>query len=110
MRDYCVYIMASRSRRLYIGVTNELRRRVWEHKCGAIPGFTRRYRITSLVYFEQTSDVRAAISREKQLKRWPRPRQDRLIEADNAGWLDLSVDWFRGAGACPPGYVQSPGE
>ena len=80
MREYFVYVMASRSRRLYTGVTNDLLRRVWQHKTGAVDGFTRRYRVTQLVYFEQTSDVHSAIAREKQLKRWPRIRKARLIE------------------------------
>ena len=93
MREYSVYIMASRSRRLYVGVTNDLRRRVWQHKEGDVPGFTSRYRATNLVYFEQTRDVRAAIAREKQLKRWPRRRKERLIEEHNSGWLDVSAEW-----------------
>ena len=93
MREYFVYIMASRTRCLYVGMTNDLRRRVWQHKTGAIEGFTRKYRVTQLVYFEQTSDVHAAISREKQLKRWTRARKFRLIEQHNAGWRDLATDW-----------------
>jgi putative endonuclease len=86
--------MASRSRTLYVGVTNDLLRRVWQHKNGDVPGFTRRYRVVNLVYFEQTTDIRVASAREKQLKRWPRWRKDRLIEEWNARWLDLSIDWF----------------
>jgi putative endonuclease len=93
VREYAVYIMASRSRTLYVGVTNDLRRRVWQHKNGDVPGFTCRYRVTNLVYFEQTRDVHAAIAREKQLKRWPRWRKERLIEQQNAAWSDLSADW-----------------
>jgi putative endonuclease len=95
MRQYYVYILASRSRTLYVGVTNDLRRRLWEHKQGVRQGFTRDYRVTMLVYFESASDVRAAIAREKQLKRWPRWRKERLIEVGNKDWHDLSVDWFR---------------
>jgi putative endonuclease len=93
MRQYYVYLLASLSRVLYVGVTNDLRRRIAEHKRGAVPGFTREYRITTLVYFESTLDVRSAIAREKQLKRWPRWRKVRLIEAVNLDWRDLSVDW-----------------
>jgi putative endonuclease len=93
VRQYYVYVLASNSRCLYVGVTSDLRRRVWQHKNGMVPGFTRQYRVTHLVYFEQTTDVRSAIAREKQLKRWPRNRKERLIEACNAGWLDLSADW-----------------
>jgi putative endonuclease len=93
MRSFHVYIMASLSRCIYIGVTNDLLRRVAEHRRSAIPGFTRKYRVNRLVYFEQTADVRVAIAREKQLKRWPRWRKDRLIEQHNAGWEDLSAPW-----------------
>jgi putative endonuclease len=109
MHEYHVYILASFSRRLYVGMTNDLRRRVWEHKSGIIPGFTRDYRITRLVYLERTADVLAAIAREKQLKRWPRWRKDRLIEEQNAGWLDLSIDWFPSRGS-PPDRSLTPGE
>ncbi len=97
VREYYVYIMTSLSRQLYVGVTSDLRRRVWQHKHGALPGFTRKYRITDLVYLEQTTDIHAAIARAKQLKRWPRWRKDRLIAAHNAGWLNVSVGWFRDA-------------
>jgi putative endonuclease len=94
MRTYVVYILANRNRRLYIGVTSDLQRRVWQHKQGTVDGFTRRFRVDRLVYFEQTPNIRAAIAREKQLKRWPRWRKVRLIELSNAGWLDLANDWF----------------
>ena len=75
MREFSVYILASLSRVLYIGVSNDLRRRMYEHQHGLVPGFTSEYRVTRLVYFEQTRDASAAISREKQLKRWPRARR-----------------------------------
>jgi putative endonuclease len=88
---YYVYIMASLSRRLYVGATTDLRRRVWQHKTGGF-AFTRRYRVTRLVHFECISDRRAAFVREKQLKGWPRERKCRLIEKLNAGWLDLGPD------------------
>jgi putative endonuclease len=94
VRQYYVYILASRSRHLYIGVTNDLRRRVWHHKRGDGAAFTGKYRITSLVYFEETANVLAAIAREKQLKQWPRWRKERLIELRNVGWVDLSAAWF----------------
>jgi putative endonuclease len=94
MREYSVYILANHSRVIYIGVTNDIRRRVWQHQRGLLPGFTRQYKVTRLVYVEQTTDVRAAIAREKQLKRWPRWRKDRLIELHNAGWTDISAGWF----------------
>jgi putative endonuclease len=93
MRQYYVYILANLSRRLYIGVTSDLLGRVYKHKQGAFPGFTKTYRITNLVYFEATPNVSAAIAREKQIKRWTRVRKYRLIDRHNAGWRDLSVDW-----------------
>ena len=89
---YYVYIMASLSRRLYIGATTNLRRRVWQHKNGARRGFTRRYRITRLVYFQRCSDRAEAFAWEKQLKTWPREQKCRLIEKSNPGWLDLKPE------------------
>jgi putative endonuclease len=93
MRSYYVYILSSHSRCIYIGVTNDLTRRVAQHRQGRLPGFTRKYRVTRLVYFEELRDVIAAITREKQLKRWPRWRKERLIEQGNAGWHDLAAGW-----------------
>jgi putative endonuclease len=93
-RCYYVYILASDSRVLYIGVTNDLRRRVYQHKTRVVPGFTRRYSVNRLVYFESTPNVRAAIEREKTIKSWIRERRIRLIESVNAPWLDLAADWF----------------
>ena len=90
MRTYRVYIMASRSRVLYTGVTNDLLRRVVEHKRGLIPGFTSKYRITRLVYFEAFADIRDAIAREKEIKGWVRARKIRLIEERNPTWEDLA--------------------
>ncbi len=91
---YHVYILANRGRRIYVGVTRDLRRRVWEHKQGIHPkSFTSRYGITTLVYAEPFTDIRVAITREKQLKRWPRWRKDRLIDASNPTWADLSAAW-----------------
>jgi putative endonuclease len=89
-----VYILASGFKHLYIGVTTEIEARVWKHKNGAFPGsFTDRYNIHSLVYFERFTDIRAAIAREKQLKRWSRVKKIRLIVAENPAWRDLSADW-----------------
>jgi putative endonuclease len=94
MNQYYVYIVTNRSRTIYTGVTNDLKRRMWEHKTKAVEGFTSRYRMTQLVYFEATSDVRSAIEREKVIKGWVRRRKIALIETANPGWLDLSADWF----------------
>ena len=93
-KQYYVYILANISRRLYIGITNNLERRVYEHKRKLIPGFTSEYNITRLVYVETTSDVTAAIGREKQLKGRLRSKKMALIETQNPGWEDLSAGWF----------------
>ncbi|MEH6509555.1 GIY-YIG nuclease family protein [Halopseudomonas aestusnigri] len=86
----CVYILASqRNGTLYIGVTSNLLKRVWEHRNGVVSGFTQRYRIHQLVYFEQAADMLSAISREKQLKRWKRQWKINLIEQSNPAWDDL---------------------
>ncbi|RJQ35368.1 GIY-YIG nuclease family protein [Candidatus Parcubacteria bacterium] len=88
--NYYVYIMASRSKVLYIGITNNLERRTLEHKKGLIEGFSKRYRTHNLVYFEHTTDVDVAIEREKQLKRWRREKKIGLIVKENPNWEDLS--------------------
>ena len=93
-RTYYVYLLASKSRTLYIGVTNDLRRRVSEHKQKVRQGFTTRYNIGRLVHYETTSDVRAALAREKELKGWRRRKKVALIEAANPEWKDLSDDWL----------------
>jgi len=89
MKHYYVYIMTNRSRTLYTGVTNNLTRRVFEHKHHLIDGFTKKYNITKLVYYEETNDVREAIAREKQIKGWLRKKKIALIESINAEWKDL---------------------
>jgi len=94
MGQYFVYILTNRSGTLYTGVTNDLLRRVLEHKQKRVPGFTARYKIDRLVYFEQTPDVRAAIAREKQIKGWLRSKKVALIESINPEWRDLSSEWF----------------
>ena len=89
MRSYYVYILANRAKTLYTGVTNDLVRRVVEHKSGSVPGFTRKYRIDRLVYFEETGRIEDAIAREKQIKGWLRSRKIALIEEFNPEWEDL---------------------
>jgi putative endonuclease len=89
-RVYCVYILANRSRNLYIGVTNDLDRRMIEHRLGLVPGFTSRYRIFRLVHFERLGDIRDAIAREKEIKAWRREKKIRLIERHNPTWADLA--------------------
>ena len=93
MPDYYVYILTNPSRTLYVGVTNNLRRRVYEHKHKLLEGFTKRYNLTILVYYEATPDVRAAIEREKQIKGWLRSKKITLIESTNPEWRDLSSEW-----------------
>lgn len=93
-RQFHVYILASRTRVLYIGKTSDLIRRLFQHRNGLCYGFTRRYNVTRLVYFEVTSSVLAAISRERQLKGWSRRKKIHLIESLNPAWLDLAADWF----------------
>ena len=89
-RHYYVYILASKiGGTLYIGVTNDLVRRVHEHKEGIVEGFTTKYKVHRLVYFEQHSDIEAAIQREKRLKKWNRRWKIRLIEETNPNWVDL---------------------
>jgi putative endonuclease len=86
--------MTNKSGTLYVGVTNDLERRVWEHKEGTVDGFTKRYGITRLVYYETASDVEAAIGREKQIKGWLRRKKFELIRGMNPGWKDLAADWY----------------
>ena len=93
MRQYYVYILASRSRTLYVGVTNDIGRRISEHRMHTSPGFTTRYRVERLVYVEATEDVGAAIAREKQIKGWRREKKIALIEAMNPAWDDLAEGW-----------------
>jgi putative endonuclease len=92
-KQYFVYIMASISRVLYTGVTNNLERRVYEHKHKFIPGFTSKYNVTRLVFYETSTDVHAAIEREKQIKGWLRAKKIALIESTNPTWDDLSSSW-----------------
>ncbi len=98
MPTYFVYIMASRSRTLYTGVTNDLERRVEQHKQGRVPGFTAKYHVNRLVYYEATPNVAAAIAREKQIKSWRREKKTALIEMMNPDWEDLLEE---GAAATP---------
>jgi len=94
MEKYYVYILASKSKVLYTGVTNDLCRRVLEHKLKQVPGFTARYNVNRLVYYESYSRIQDAIAREKQIKGWLRAKKVALIEADNPDWRDLSEGWY----------------
>jgi len=88
-KTYYVYIMTNQSRTLYIGVANNLKKRVYQHKSGLIEGFTHRYNIDTLVYVETFSSVHSAIAREKQIKRWRREKKLQLIARENPEWRDL---------------------
>ena len=89
-KEYYVYILASkRNGTLYVGMTNHLERRVYEHKHGLVEGFTKKYNIHNLVYYEEATDVSVAIEREKQIKKWNRKWKIDLIEKDNPDWKDL---------------------
>ena len=94
MADYYVYIMSNRSSTLYIGVTNDLLRRVHEHKQRLTHGFTKQYNIDRLVYFESGGTIESAIAREKQIQGWRRERKIELIESVNPEWKDLSLEWM----------------
>ena len=93
-RTYFVYIMTNRSKTLYTGVTNNIIRRVREHKMGTGSGFTVRYKLDRLVYLERFEDVRNAIEREKTIKGWMRSKKIVLIVSDNPEWRDLSREWY----------------
>ncbi len=90
---FYVYLLASRSRVLYIGMTNHLERRVREHRSGEVEGFTKKYHVHRLVFFESFHDARTAIAREKQLKGWRREKKVALIAAANPTWEDLAAEW-----------------
>ena len=91
--QYWTYIATNRTRTLYTGVTNDIARRMYEHKQGIFPGFTSKYRIDRLVYFESYSNILDAIAREKKIKGWRRERKVALIEAFNPTWKDFTEEW-----------------
>jgi len=94
MKRYYVYIMSNVARTIYVGVTNDLERRVYQHKHKLIEGFTSKYNLTNLVYYAETNDIREAIAREKQIKGWLRAKKVALIEEINPFWDDLSSAWY----------------
>ena len=94
MKTLYVYIMASRSGTLYIGVTSDIKRRVYEHRQHLIPGFTDKYNVDRLLYVERIDDPASALNREKQIKKWRREKKVMLIDSLNPEWNDLSHDWY----------------
>ena len=94
MKTYYVYILSNQTdTTLYIGVTNNLERRIYEHKNKIVDGFTAKYNLNKLVYFEEATDAISAIEREKQLKGWTRKRKEKLINHSNPNWVDLSLSF-----------------
>lgn len=93
-KEYYVYIITNKSRTLYTGVTSDLMQRVYQHKNKLIKGFTSKYNIQYLVYYETTSNIYSAIEREKQIKGWLRAKKTALIDSMNPEWEDLSEEWF----------------
>lgn len=95
MKNYFVYILTNWTGEvIYIGVTNDLERRLAEHKMKAVRGFTQKYGVDKLVHYEQFNDVEAAILREKEIKKWRREKKNALVETMNPGWADLSEGWY----------------
>ena len=91
MKQFCVYLLASgKNGTLYCGVTSDLTKRVWEHKQGVVAGFTEKYSVKKLVWFEMHESAESAITREKQIKKWNRAWKIRMIEEANPEWADLS--------------------
>jgi len=93
MKPYYVYVMTNASHTLYVGVTNDLERRVRQHQAGEIPGFTQKYHLHRLGYYELWDSISGAIAREKEIKAWRREKKVTLLESMNPGWRDLSEDW-----------------
>ncbi len=93
-RSYYVYILTNWNNEvMYVGVTNNLERRIYEHKQKLIDGFTKKYNLNKLVYFEKTNNVLVAIEREKEIKKWRREKKNALVLKDNSQWKDLSESW-----------------
>ena len=107
MPDYYVYILTNHSGTLYTGVTNDLERRIAEHRAGIEKGFAWTYKINCLMYYEATMDIRAAIAREKQIKSWRRSKKDELIRGMNPHWKELAEEWYEDAGVAGEGLDPS---
>ena len=94
MKTFHVYIMASKTGTLYVGLTSNIKKRVWEHKNHVVPGFSDRYKTDRLLYYETIGDSLSAIGREKQIKNWRREKKIKLVESVNPQWVDLAYDWY----------------
>jgi putative endonuclease len=93
-RRYYVYMITNGKRTLYVGMTNDLERRIYEHKYKLVDGFTKKYNITWIVYYEEASTAETAVTREKQIKRWTRQKKVDLIESTNPKWKDMAAGWY----------------
>ena len=94
-KAYYVYLLTNWNNNvMYVGVTNDLQRRVYEHKEKMVKGFTKKYNVNKLVYYEQTTDIAAALNREKEIKKWRRNKKNILVESTNPSWRDLSEDFL----------------
>ena len=102
MNQYYVYIMPSYQGTLYIGMTNDLYRRAYEHRHKLVPGFTQKYNVSKLVYYEETSSVESAITREKQIKDCRRNRKAVLVASSNLHWVDLAENWYEDRSLADP--------
>jgi putative endonuclease len=92
---YYIYLLANWNNKvLYVGITNNLMRRVYEHKSKLVKGFSEKYNLTKLVYFEETTDIYTALAREKEIKQWRREKKDQMVNITNPDWVDLSKDWY----------------
>ena len=90
-KSYYVYLLTNWNNKvMYVGVTNDLKKRLYEHKNKLVTGFTEKYNLNKLVYFEETQDIHAAIAREKEIKKWQREKKNRIVNLDNPDWQDLS--------------------
>ncbi|WP_319587777.1 GIY-YIG nuclease family protein [uncultured Desulfobulbus sp.] len=95
MPSFYIYLLTNQNNKvMYVGMTNNLKRRVYEHKTKQVAGFTEKYNVNRLVYFEETQDVLIAIAREKEIKKWRREKKNLLVVAVNPAWQDLSDGWF----------------
>ncbi len=98
-KTYYVYLLTSWNNKvMYVGVTSNLERRIYEHKNSLVEGFTKKYNVNKLVCYETTNDVMVALEREKQIKKWRREKKNRLVTQMNPAWADLSLEWQSGAG------------
>ena len=94
-KAYYVYLLTNWNNKvMYVGITNDLQRRVYEHKEKRVKGFTEKYNVNKLVYYEQTLDINVALNREKEIKKWRREKKDNLVENTNSSWRDLSEDFL----------------